>query len=80
MGEATKYVPCIYGDKLKWQSGVIAHPVQFRLGCGTALVRFQLSGPNIGVSPSGKAQDFDSCIPMVRIHLPQPLYWGVAKW
>ena len=27
---------------------------------------------NIGVSPSGKAQDFDSCIPMVRIHLPQP--------
>ena len=26
----------------------------------------------IGVSPSGKAQDFDSCIPMVRIHLPQP--------
>ena len=25
-----------------------------------------------GLSPSGKAQDFDSCIPMVRIHLAQP--------
>ena len=25
-----------------------------------------------GVSPSGKAQDFDSCIPLVRIQLPQP--------
>ena len=34
---------------------------------------------NIGVSPSGKAQDFDSCIPMVRIHLPQPIYWGLAQ-
>ena len=27
---------------------------------------------SIGVSPRGKAQDFDSCITMVRIHLPQP--------
>ena len=26
-----------------------------------------------GVSPSGKAQDFDSCIPIVRIYLPQPI-------
>ena len=24
------------------------------------------------MSPSGKAQDFDSCIPMVRTHPPQP--------
>ena len=28
---------------------------------------------NIGALPSGKAQDFDSCIPMVRIHPPQPI-------
>ena len=27
---------------------------------------------NIGVSPSGKAQDFDSCIPLVRVQPPQP--------
>ncbi len=27
----------------------------------------------IGLSPSGKAQDFDSCIPVVRIHLAQLL-------
>ena len=26
---------------------------------------------NIGLSPSGKAQDFDSCITVVRIHLAQ---------
>ena len=26
---------------------------------------------NIGLSPSGKAQDFDSCITVVQIHLAQ---------
>ena len=26
-----------------------------------------------GLSPSRKAQDFDSCIPMVRIHLAHPI-------
>ena len=30
---------------------------------------------DFGLSPSGKAQDFDSCIPMVRIHLAQPFFF-----
>ena len=35
----------------------------------------------IGLSPSGKAQDFDSCISLVRIQVPQPLFVaGVVQW
>ena len=35
----------------------------------------------VGLSPSGKAQDFDSCISLVRIQVPQPLFVaGVVQW
>lgn len=50
-------------------------------GCGPGGHGFESHYPPhlnyIGVSPSGKAQDFDSCIPVVRIHPPQPfLFYG----
>ena len=32
-----------------------------------------MSQINSGVSPSGKAADSESAIPVVRIHLPQPV-------
>lgn len=45
-------------------------------GCGPGGHGFESHYPPhlnyVGVSPSGKAQDFDSCIPVVRIHPPQP--------
>ena len=36
----------------------------------------------IGASPSGKATDFDSVIPMVRVHPPQPkgAYSNLLEW
>ena len=44
--------------------------------CGTGGHRFETGYPpqlDYGVSPSGKALDFDSSIPLVRIQPPQPL-------
>ena len=52
----------IYRSKLKGHSAVIAHAVRVRLGSWERVGSSPTFGTNIGVSPSGKAQDFDSCI------------------
>ena len=43
----------------------------FYLNFKKAAIKHFYRNDNIGLSPSGKAQDFDSCIPMVQIHLAQ---------
>ena len=67
------WLPVLSGGVAKWLNAV---------DCNSILSEFGGSNPPpptillkvIGVSPSGKAPDFDSGIPLVRIQVPQPLY------
>ena len=68
----TIYKTLKYGGVAKWLNAADCKSVP----SGSA-VRICPPPPFIGVSPSGKAQDFDSCIPLVRIQLPQP---NVNPW
>ena len=61
----------IYGGVAKWPNAVDCKSIPSGFGSSNLS-----SSTTIGVQPSGKASDFDSDIPLVRIQVPQPIYVG----